>query len=144
MKTFLENHIGKIWMTLVYLFLYTPLFFMMLFSFNSTRQDSVFTGFSLRWYEALGKDSKIVEGLSSATGKRSVPRGRTEAGRRGECTPQQGARARAGGVATRGRAADRRHGQLAHSRHRTAFVVSTGRTLSTAHHREGPGVARDD
>ena len=49
MKTFLENHIGKIWMTLVYLFLYTPLFFMMLFSFNSTRQDSVFTGFSLRW-----------------------------------------------------------------------------------------------
>jgi putrescine transport system permease protein len=63
MKTFLENHIGKIWMTLVYLFLYTPLFFMMLFSFNSTRQDSVFTGFSLRWYEALGKDSKIVEGF---------------------------------------------------------------------------------
>jgi putrescine transport system permease protein len=63
MKTFLENHIGKIWMTLVYLFLYTPLFIMMLFSFNSTRQDSVFTGFSLRWYEALGKDSKIVEGF---------------------------------------------------------------------------------
>ena len=63
MKTFLENHIGKIWMALVFLFLYTPLFFMMLFSFNSTRQDSVFTGFSLRWYEALGKDSEIVEGF---------------------------------------------------------------------------------
>jgi len=63
MKAFFENHIGKIWMSLVFLFLYTPLFFMMLFSFNSTRQDSVFTGFSLRWYEALGKDSKIVEGF---------------------------------------------------------------------------------
>ncbi len=63
MKIFLEKHFGKAWMALVYLFLYIPLFFMMLFSFNSTRQDASFTGFSLRWYEALGKDSKIVEGF---------------------------------------------------------------------------------
>jgi putrescine transport system permease protein len=63
MKIFLEKHFGKLWMALVYLFLYIPLFFMMLFSFNSTRQDASFTGFSLRWYEALGKDSKIVEGF---------------------------------------------------------------------------------
>jgi putrescine transport system permease protein len=63
MKIFLEKHFGKVWMALVYLFLYIPLFFMMLFSFNSTRQDSNFTGFSLRWYDALGKDNKIVEGF---------------------------------------------------------------------------------
>ena len=63
MKVFLEKHFGKAWMALVYLFLYIPLFFMMLFSFNSTRQDANFTGFSLRWYEALGKDNKIVEGF---------------------------------------------------------------------------------
>jgi putrescine transport system permease protein len=63
MKIFLEKHFGKVWMALVYLFLYIPLFFMMLFSFNSTRQDAIFTGFSLRWYDALGKDSKIVEGF---------------------------------------------------------------------------------
>jgi ABC-type spermidine/putrescine transport system permease subunit II len=31
--------------------------------FNSTRQDANFTGFSLRWYEALTKDTKIVEGF---------------------------------------------------------------------------------
>jgi putrescine transport system permease protein len=48
-------------MALVFLFLYAPLMFMVLFSFNSTRQDARFTGFSLRWYEALAKDSKIVE-----------------------------------------------------------------------------------
>ena len=36
---------------------------MMLFSFNSTRQDARFTGFSLRWYEALTRDTKIVEGF---------------------------------------------------------------------------------
>ena len=63
MKTFLEKHFGKTWMALVFLFLYIPLFFMIVFSFNSTRQDANFTGFSLRWYEALGKDTKIVDGF---------------------------------------------------------------------------------
>jgi putrescine transport system permease protein len=46
-----------------FLFLYLPLMFMVLFSFNSTRQDAEFTGFSLRWYEALTRDTKIVEGF---------------------------------------------------------------------------------
>ncbi|WP_300716182.1 ABC transporter permease subunit [Hydrogenophaga sp.] len=63
MKPFLEKHFGKFWLTLVYLFLYLPLLFMIVFSFNSTRQDANFTGFSLRWYEALTRDTKIVEGF---------------------------------------------------------------------------------
>lgn len=63
MKTGLERHFGKLWLALVFLFLYLPLFFMMVFSFNSTRQDAQFTGFSLRWYEALTRDTKIVEGF---------------------------------------------------------------------------------
>lgn len=63
MNAMIERNFGKAWMALVYLFLYVPLFFMIVFSFNSTRQDARFTGFSLRWYEALGKDTKIVEGF---------------------------------------------------------------------------------
>ncbi len=63
MKLYLERHFGKFWMALVFLFLYLPLLFMVVFSFNSTRQDAEFTGFSLRWYEALTRDSKIVEGF---------------------------------------------------------------------------------
>jgi putrescine transport system permease protein len=63
MKRWFEKHFGKAWMLLVYLFLYVPLFFMVVFSFNSTRQDARFTGFSLRWYEALTRDTKIVEGF---------------------------------------------------------------------------------
>jgi putrescine transport system permease protein len=63
MNTWLEKHIGKVWMALVYAFLYMPLLFMVVFSFNSTRQDAQFTGFSLRWYEALTRDTKIVEGF---------------------------------------------------------------------------------
>ena len=63
MMKFLEKHLGKAWLLLVYAFLYLPLLFMVVFSFNSTRQDARFTGFSLRWYEALTRDSKIVEGF---------------------------------------------------------------------------------
>lgn len=63
MKHFLNRHFGKLWLGLTFLFLYLPLFFMIVFSFNSTRQDAVFTGFSLRWYEALTRDTKIVDGF---------------------------------------------------------------------------------
>lgn len=63
MGPFITRHFGKGWLLLVYAFLYAPLLFMIVFSFNSTRQDAVFTGFSLRWYQALLDDSKIVNGF---------------------------------------------------------------------------------
>ena len=63
MKQLLEKHFGKFWLAIVFAFLYMPLLFMIVFSFNSTRQDANFTGFSLRWYEALTRDTKIVEGF---------------------------------------------------------------------------------
>lgn len=63
MNAYLRRHFGKLWLALVYLFLYLPLLFMVVFSFNSTRQDAHFTGFSLRWYQALVQDTKIVEGF---------------------------------------------------------------------------------
>jgi putrescine transport system permease protein len=63
MYRLVQDYFGRAWMVLIFLFLYLPLLFMVVFSFNSTRQDAVFTGFSLRWYEALGRDNKIVEGF---------------------------------------------------------------------------------
>lgn len=63
MQRFVSRHVGTVWVTAIFLFLYLPLLFMVVFSFNSTRQDAVFTGFSWRWYEALGRDVKIVEGF---------------------------------------------------------------------------------
>ena len=62
-SNWLNKHLGKVWLALVFLFLYAPLAFMILFSFNSTRQHATFTGFSLRWYEALLADTRIVEGF---------------------------------------------------------------------------------
>lgn len=63
MKNLLNRYFGKAWMAVTFLFLYLPLFFMVVFSFNNTRQDAVFTGFSWRWYVALTRDTKIVDGF---------------------------------------------------------------------------------
>ena len=60
---FFEKHTARFWLAAVFLFLYIPLLFLIVFSFNSTRQDGMFTGFSLRWYEALLTDSRLVEGF---------------------------------------------------------------------------------
>ena len=58
-----EKSLGRVWLAGVFVFLYMPLLFLIVFSFNSTRQDGVFTGFSLRWYAALAEDSRLVEGF---------------------------------------------------------------------------------
>jgi putrescine transport system permease protein len=63
LQRFAQNQVSRTWLLMVYLFLYVPLFFLIVFSFNSTRQDGVFTGFSLRWYEALWADSRLVDGF---------------------------------------------------------------------------------
>ena len=63
LKRFAQNQFGRLWLLLVYLFLYIPLLFLVVFSFNSTRQDGIFTGFSLRWYAALLDDSRLVDGF---------------------------------------------------------------------------------
>jgi putrescine transport system permease protein len=63
LQRFAQNQVSRVWLLLVYLFLYVPLLFLIVFSFNSTRQDGIFTGFSLRWYEALLADSRLVDGF---------------------------------------------------------------------------------
>jgi len=59
----ISQYIGSVWLGGVFVFLYAPLAFLVVFSFNSTRQDAVFTGFSWRWYQALMGDSRIVDGF---------------------------------------------------------------------------------
>ena len=63
MSGWLNRHISAVWLGGVFVFLYAPLAFLVVFSFNSTRQDAIFTGFSLRWYSALMEDSRIVDGF---------------------------------------------------------------------------------
>ena len=63
LSRFLQKYFGSLWLVLVYLFLYAPLVFLIIFSFNSTKQDGVFTGFSTQWYYALMNDSRLVSGF---------------------------------------------------------------------------------
>jgi putrescine transport system permease protein len=62
-KPLLGRTVSTVWLGAVFAFLYAPLLFLILFSFNSTRQDGEFTGFSLRWYDALWADPRLVEGF---------------------------------------------------------------------------------
>jgi putrescine transport system permease protein len=63
LNNWLRQHVSKFWLGAVFVFLYAPLLFLVVFSFNSTRQDSVFTGFSTRWYSALASDPRLVDGF---------------------------------------------------------------------------------
>ncbi len=63
LNNWLRQHVSKFWLGAVFVFLYAPLLFLVIFSFNSTRQDSVFTGFSTRWYTALASDPRLVDGF---------------------------------------------------------------------------------
>jgi putrescine transport system permease protein len=54
---------GRGWLSLGYLFLYLPIVVLVVFSFNSSRQSMVWTGFSTQWYFALLQDREIIAGF---------------------------------------------------------------------------------
>ena len=54
---------GRGWLSLGYLFLYIPIIMLIVFSFNDSRQDMVWTGFTVRWYAALTEDTEIISGF---------------------------------------------------------------------------------
>lgn len=54
---------GRSWLSLGYLFLYIPIIVLIVFSFNSSRQDMVWSGFSLHWYSELMQDTEIISGF---------------------------------------------------------------------------------
>lgn len=55
--------LGKVGMVLLLVFFYAPILFMIIFSFNSSKSLTHFTGFSLRWYEAMLKNHGMMESL---------------------------------------------------------------------------------
>ena len=55
--------LGKVGMALLLVFFYAPILFMIIFSFNSSKSLTHFTGFSLCWYEAMLKNHGMMESL---------------------------------------------------------------------------------
>ena len=55
--------LSKIYMVLIMAFFYLPIFYTVVFSFNSGRSLTRFDGFSLRWYEKMFSDSNMMKAI---------------------------------------------------------------------------------
>ena len=54
----------KIYMALLFSFLYIPIGVMIVYSFNASKSRAVFTGFTLRWYRDLFSNELILQSLA--------------------------------------------------------------------------------
>ncbi len=51
---------------LVFLFLYIPIFVVILFSFNTSKMNIVFEGFTLQWYESFFRNRSLMDALTNS------------------------------------------------------------------------------
>ena len=59
-----EHHFFRSgYLILVLLFIYLPIAYVMLFSFNDSKSMIKFSGFSLRWYEEMVNNPDMLESL---------------------------------------------------------------------------------
>ncbi|MEI3160504.1 MAG: hypothetical protein V8S57_01610 [Oscillospiraceae bacterium] len=49
---------AKIYTALIFVFLFAPIVILLVFSFNEAKSLSVFSGFSLKWYQELFRDGE--------------------------------------------------------------------------------------
>ena len=54
---------NRLFMALVFLFLYAPILLLIVFSFNESNSNVVWTGFSLHWYKELFHDRLIMRSV---------------------------------------------------------------------------------
>lgn len=55
--------VKRIYLSLAYIFLYAPIIFLIVFSFNSGKNSSSWDGFSLKWYSSLFDNQRILRAL---------------------------------------------------------------------------------
>lgn len=61
-----KKNIGSlIYAVLVYIFLYLPIAVLIIFSFNSSKLNSVWTGFTFKWYKSLFHNVAILEAMKN-------------------------------------------------------------------------------
>lgn len=59
----LARAIGRGWLGLGFLFLYLPIFALVLYSFNDSKIPGIWGGITLRWYGELVQDHEVLSGL---------------------------------------------------------------------------------
>ena len=61
----LEKFISRFYLLIIFIFLYTPIVTLMVFSFNDSKSMGKWQGFTLRWYEQLFNNGRILSALES-------------------------------------------------------------------------------
>lgn len=59
------NKLKKLYMFLIFAFLYAPIIFLMVFSFNDSKLKTTWTGFTFKWYEELFKNEEILTAFTN-------------------------------------------------------------------------------
>ena len=62
-KKTLWEHFTSCYLLVILLFIYLPIFYVILFSFNESKSLSNFTGFSLKWYENMFQDRTMMQSV---------------------------------------------------------------------------------
>ncbi len=60
-----NGFLARLGLILTMIFLYAPIVVLIVFSFNSSKSRTVWTGFSLQWYVELFDDSRILSALAT-------------------------------------------------------------------------------
>ncbi|MDR1952495.1 MAG: ABC transporter permease subunit [Elusimicrobiota bacterium] len=57
----LQNSFSRLFSTFVYIFLYAPIAIVILFSFNTSRRNIIFEGFTFSWYGEMIQNSSLLQ-----------------------------------------------------------------------------------
>jgi spermidine/putrescine transport system permease protein len=66
MKRKSNSLFSKIYSFMIYLFLYVPILVLIVYSFNASKVNAVWTGFSLKWYSSLFSNHGILEAAKNS------------------------------------------------------------------------------
>lgn len=62
-KHSMSTFVGRLFMFFIFVFLYAPIVVVMFFSFNEGSSNTVFTGFSLKWYQEVFESRTVMKSL---------------------------------------------------------------------------------
>lgn len=59
----LEKFLKKSYLFIIFIFLYTPIITLMVFSFNDSKSMGKWNGFTLKWYQTLFNNDRLIQAL---------------------------------------------------------------------------------
>ncbi|MGE7271237.1 ABC transporter permease [Brevibacillus panacihumi] len=66
MRLSLANKLSFLYASLIYLFLYMPIAILILYSFNQSKLNAVWTGFTFDWYLKLMQNTEVLEAMKTS------------------------------------------------------------------------------